>query len=151
MTDQPKTSVEGATAAALRGASDTFIAALEELHRIEVAKRAEPPGTDRFVELARQARDLATEVLVASSSQEHLAEVAAAITDAKPDAVLTPIEDTPTPREVHEVLAEWREAERRLAAAEPGSTEAISAAADVRRLRTEYRTAHEAALRSQED
>ena len=37
---------------------------------------------------------------------------------------------------------EWREAERRLAAADLGSPAATAAADDVRRLREEYRITH---------
>jgi hypothetical protein len=142
-----------ATSAALRGASDSLLAALDELHRLEILKREEQPGSDRFVEIARQIRDLATEVLIASNSQEHLAEAAAAVVDARPDVAdrLSPIARTGPSREVHLVLAEWRDAERRLAAAEPGSDDAVRAEDDVRRLRLEYRTAHEAALHSRGD
>ncbi len=152
--DRPRQATPASpTSAALRGASDTLLAALDELHRLEVLKRHEQPGTDQFVELARQIRDLATEVLIASSSQEHLAEAAAAVADVAPATAgsMPTIVETKPSREVHLVLAEWRDAERRLGAAEPGTEEAIRAEDDVRRLRLEYRAAHEAALHTRKD
>jgi hypothetical protein len=47
-------------------------------------------------------------------------------------------------RAIPDILAEWRAAERRLAAAEPGSAEAFEAQAVTDHLRQEYRDAHEA-------
>ena len=49
------------------------------------------------------------------------------------------------PRPIQAILADWREAERRSAAAVPGSAEALEAEALEDRLREEYRRAHEAA------
>jgi hypothetical protein len=140
------------TSAALRSASDSLLAALDELHHLEDVKRQEEPGSDRFVELARQIRDLATEVLIASNSQEHLAEAAADVAEVRPDIAedMSPIAETRPPRELRRVLDEWRDAERRLAAAEAGSEAALLAQADARRLRLEYRLAHEAALQTHE-
>jgi hypothetical protein len=45
------------------------------------------------------------------------------------------------------ILAAWRQAERQLDAAEPGSAEATEAQVLVDRLREEYRRAHEEAIR----
>ena len=152
--DRPRPATPASpTAAALRGASDTLLAALDELHRLEVLKRHEQPGSDQFVQLAHHIRDLATEVLIASNSQEHLADAAAAVAEVAPAvaASMPTIVETKPSREVHLVLAEWREAERRFGAAEPGSEEAIRAEDDVRRLRLEYRAAHEAALHTRKD
>lgn len=150
---QPRSNTAATTSAALRGASDSLIAALDELHRLEDFKRHEQPGSDQFVDLARQIRDLATEVLIASSSQEHLAEAAADVAEVRPDiaAEMSPIDETRPPRELRLVLDDWRDAERRLAAAAPGTKESVAAQADVRRLRLEYRVAHEAALHSHDD
>ena len=52
-----------------------------------------------------------------------------------------------TPRELHTILAEWRDAERRSSEASPGSAEAKAAEAEIDRLRDEYRQAHEDATR----
>jgi hypothetical protein len=41
------------------------------------------------------------------------------------------------------ILSEWRDAERALAETHPGTVEASAAAANVRRLREEYKIAHE--------
>lgn len=137
------------TATTLRTASDAMLMALEELERLELAKRDEQPGSEQFLKLARQIRDLAGELLMTSSSQEKLAAIAA---DDDPGGLVTPaISEVPPVRELHLVLAEWRDAERRLGAAQPGTEEALEAERDVRRLRTEYRTAHEQALRAQDD
>jgi hypothetical protein len=48
-------------------------------------------------------------------------------------------------REVRDILADWRDAERRAGLAQPGSPDALAAAADVKRLRAEYREAFEEA------
>ncbi len=49
-----------------------------------------------------------------------------------------PIDEIAPARELHIILADWRDAERRLATAIPQSTEASDAQADVHRLRHEY-------------
>ena len=54
-------------------------------------------------------------------------------------AVDQPIRDTPPRRDAVVVLADWRAAERRLAAASAGSDEERAARAEVDRLREEYR------------
>jgi hypothetical protein len=48
-----------------------------------------------------------------------------------------------TSRDLAVILSDWRDAERQLAVANPASAEASVAAANVRRLREEYRLAHE--------
>jgi hypothetical protein len=50
-----------------------------------------------------------------------------------------PIRETPPKRDAVMVLAEWRAAERRLAAAPLDSAEELEARAEVDRLRLEYR------------
>jgi hypothetical protein len=49
------------------------------------------------------------------------------------------LRDTPPRRDAVSILAEWRAAERRLAAAAPGSGDEHEARADSERLRDEYR------------
>ena len=53
-----------------------------------------------------------------------------------------PIEAIP-PRDAADILAEWRQAERRLNAAQPGTAEEDAARADIDRLRAEYSRAFE--------
>ena len=57
----------------LRNASDSMLRALDEIRDLEEQKRAEEPGTPRFVELARQVESLALEILRRTERQEGLA------------------------------------------------------------------------------
>jgi hypothetical protein len=50
-----------------------------------------------------------------------------------------------TPREIHVILAEWRDTERQLSDSAPGSPEEGIAQRRIDELRREYRHAHEAA------
>jgi hypothetical protein len=63
---------------------------------------------------------------------------------AGPTAPALPIEEV-DPRAPHEILEEWREAERRSGAVARGSAEAAALATQIERLRFEYRRAHERA------
>ena len=135
----------------LRDTSDSLMRALDQLHDLEAAKRDMPTGTPEFVKLAQQIEELAIEVLRRTERQADLA----ADTGERREAgggVGRSIEETPaSTRELSVILAEWREAERGLAAADAKSPESAAAASTVRRLREEYRMAHEArATRSQE-
>ena len=51
------------------------------------------------------------------------------------------------PRDVQTVLADWRDAERQLGDAIPGSPEAARFRAEIEVLREEYRRAHDAVVR----
>lgn len=129
----------------LRTASDSLLATLDELYSLEERKRRLQPGTDQFVELASRVEALANVVLAHSHQQGVLAEVTrdAVVPE---DPAQRSIEQVP-PRDIHAILSEWRAAERRLGEAEAGSEAADLAAADVRRLRDEYRRARERAER----
>lgn len=129
----------------LRATSDNLMADLEELLRLEDAKRGADPGSDQFVELARRVNDLSARVLTLTRRQEVLAEHANAVERADPGTV-DAIEDTPRPTGI--VLAAWRDAERRLAGATPGSTEAAAVEAEIDALRREYQRAFDLARRS---
>jgi hypothetical protein len=123
----------------LRLASDTLLAALEQIHDLEAEKRQVPAGSKQFLELARKVDDLALQILRHTEYQESMAETL----DERRQAgggVSRPIEQiAPDPRPLQVILAEWREAERRLAGASLQSSEAADAAARVRELREEYR------------
>jgi hypothetical protein len=123
----------------LRLASDTLMAALEQMHELEEEKRREPAGSERFLELAREIDDLALQILRHTERQESIAETL----DDRREAgggVSRPIETIPPkPRPLSDILAEWRDAERQLAAADLGSPEATDAAGRIRELREEYR------------
>lgn len=133
----------------LRRASDLLMQQIDRLHALESRKRELPPEDPEFVRLAREIRDVAAAALVETSRQEHLADQVAQRSKAGDTAVDHPIEDiAPGPREAVVMLAEWRAAERRLAAAPEGSDEARQARAEVERLRGEY--ARTIGLRSDE-
>ncbi|HEU4671708.1 MAG TPA: hypothetical protein VFS32_02300 [Candidatus Limnocylindrales bacterium] len=129
----------------LRRTSDRLLAQLSHLAELETAKRDARPGTSEFVELSRQVEAVAAEVLGISQQQSQLATASRVLRQTGSDAAPSqPISATPPVREAHVILAEWREAERRLAAALDGSPDAELARADVDRLRDEYRRSFEA-------
>jgi hypothetical protein len=126
-------------AAELRQASDTLMQRLDRLHELESRKRELEPGKPEFVRLAREIEDLSRALLFSSGEQVELAEaIHADVKSGDVDANL-PIRDTPPKRDAVIVLAEWRAAERRLAAAPPGSAEELEARGEVERFRLEYR------------
>ena len=134
------------TGDALRRTSDQLLRDLETLVLLEEEKRGVEPGDPRLVDLAEQIEVIAQRVLISSSSQRQQTEVindlAEAGSPAAPDASIDE-----TPRSMEAILAAWREAERKLEGAEPGSAEALEAELVVERLREEYRHAHDEASR----
>jgi hypothetical protein len=134
------------TANALRATSDALLRDLDVLVTIEEQKRSLEPGDPLLVELASRVEEIARRVLHGTTRQHELTRaVDAQVRAGAPDAPAAPIEEIARP--IQAVLADWRDAERRAVAAEPGSAEALEANALVDRLRDEYRRAHEAALR----
>lgn len=134
----------GDTGQALRATSDALLRDLEVLSTIEEEKRLLEPGDPRLVQLAARIEEIAQRVLVGSVRQRQLTEVVITqVETGSPDAPDAPIEATPRPMQA--ILSDWRDAERRAAAAAAGSAEAAEAEALVSRLRDEYRRAHEAA------
>ena len=134
----------GDTGQALRETSDALLRDLEVLSTIEDEKRSLQPGDPRLVQLASRIEEIAQRVLAGSVRQRQLTEVVTDQVEAgSPNAPDGPIDETPRPMQA--ILADWRDAERRAAAAETGSPEAAEADALVVRLRDEYRRAHEAA------
>jgi hypothetical protein len=130
------------TASVLRATSDALIKDLERLGLLERQKREMPPDDPRLVELATEVEELALRVLGQSVRQRELTEDARQLVKAEsPDAPDRPI--NATPREIHAILADWREAERKVIEAAPGSPAARAAESDIDRLRAEYRDAHE--------
>ncbi len=126
---------------ALRATSDSLLASVEELYQLETEKRTLPPGDPRLVELSEAIERIAVRVLGSTVEQRVLSEEAAvevAVED--PPAPRRAIQDV-APRSVQEVLAAWRDAERRATAAAPGSPEAAAVTTEIERLRVEYREA----------
>jgi hypothetical protein len=126
-------------AANLRQASDQLMERLDRLYELESRKRELPPERAEFVRLAREIEDLSRALLFSSGEEVELAEQIHAAVKAGNVSADVPIRDTPPKREAVSVLAEWRAAERRLAAAEMGSDEERLARDEVERLRGEYR------------
>ena len=124
----------------LRATSDGLLRDLEALVALEEEKRTLEPSDPRLVELAAQVEVIAGRVLARSGEQRALSEAAVVATPGIPA-----IEDVL--RSPAAILAEWREVERRLAAAVPGSAEASEAGLLIDRLREEYRVAFEASRR----
>ena len=134
------------TGDALRRTSDTLLRDIETLLQLEEEKRTIDPGDPRLVDLASQIELVAKRVLASSTSQRAQTQVINDLVDAgSSSAPDKPIEDTP--RSMEAILAAWRQAERQLDAAEPGSAEAEEAQVLIARLRDEYRRAHDEANR----
>lgn len=127
----------------LRATSDTLLRDLDVLAELEAQKRELAADDPRLVEMAERIREIATRVLSLSTRQRALTERVTAEA-ARPGVDAPSIEDVPA-RRVAAILADWREAERRLAAAAPGSAEAAEAEALVARFREEYREAYDRA------
>ena len=138
MTDQPNLD-DAQRAADLRQASDTLMQRLDRLYELESRKRELAPGKPEFVRLAREIEDLSRALLFSSGQQVELAEAIHADVKAGDAEANLPIRETPPKRDAVMVLAEWRAAERRLAAAPPGSAEELEARGEVERFRLEYR------------
>ena len=128
------------TAADLRATSDALMRDLEVLAAIEDEKRTLPPGDPRLVELAKRVEDVAGRVLSSTVRQRKLTEIGhEQVEAAEPGTPVSSIDETP--RAIADILAEWRAAERRASAAEPGSAEEAEAGALADHHRDEYRRA----------
>jgi hypothetical protein len=139
MTDTPANETPEEHAAGLRRASDMFMQRLDRLYELETRKRELPPHQPEFIRLAREIEDLSRALLFAGGQQVELAEEVHADVKDGEAIVDQPIRDTPPRRDAVVVLAEWRAAERRLAAAASGTEDERDARALVERLRDEYR------------
>ena len=126
-------------AAELRRASDDFLQRLDRLYELESRKRELPPDEPEFIRLAREIEDLSRGLLFAGGVQVEKAEEVQADIKHGATVIDEPIRETPARRDAVAVLSEWRAAERRLAAAPPGTNEERSARAEVDQLREEYR------------
>jgi hypothetical protein len=127
----------------LRDTSDSLLRALERINDLESEKRTLPTGSTQFVELAERIEDLAVEILRRTEREASLAQSTGERREAG-GGVGRPIDAiAPEPRDLSVILTEWRDAERALASSNPATPESSIAAANVRRLREEYRLAHE--------
>jgi hypothetical protein len=131
---------------ALRSVSDALMRDLEALVNAEEEKRTVALDDPRLMTLAAEVDELARRVLGLTGRQHDIAEdVHELAVEGGVDAPTEPIEETHRP--IGLILAEWRTAERDVAAAAPGSKEAETARATADRLRDEYRRAYEALRR----
>lgn len=128
----------------LRFTSDEMLRALERLRELEERKRKLTPGTKSFLKLAEEVEQLAATVFERTREQTLEADRSVALRE-RAGMQPRPIDEIPPTRELHIILAEWRDAERRLAEAVPHTTQASEAEADVERLRLEYRRAAQSA------
>jgi hypothetical protein len=126
---------------ALRPISDQLLRELDELAAIESEKRTLDPGDGRTVALAVRARELAQRVLAASVVEEQVARTANEVT-AEPAPPTTQITEG-RPRQLYQILDEWREAERAVDAA-TSAADRQTRRARAHALRDEYQRAFEA-------
>ena len=131
----------------LRAASDSLLRDLTKLQALEQEKRHTEPDSPRLVRLAIEIEALAARVMGTSMRQRERAEDLVA--DAGSVAPDTSISETP--REIHVILAEWRDTERQQLEAVAGSAEADIAERRINALRREYRRAHDAARRHSDE
>jgi hypothetical protein len=128
---------------ALRSVSDALMLDLEALISAEEEKRNVAPDDPRLVTLAAQVDELAHRVLGLTRRQQDIAEdVHEQAIEGGTDAPSESIAETHRP--IGLILAEWRTAERDVAAAAPGTAQAETAREAADRLREEYRRAYEA-------
>jgi hypothetical protein len=120
-----------------RASTDQMLAMIDELRRLERAKQSTAVGTAEFIDLAHATEELARRVFRWSAMQSQMAE-ASPRDVATGELSATPLIEV-EPRPLDRILANWREAQLRFELARPGSAEAELAAADVERLREEYR------------
>ena len=133
----------------LRFTSDEMLRALERLRELEERKRKLTPGTKSFLKLAEEVEQLAATVFDRTREQTLGADRSVALRE-QAGVEPRPIDEVPPIRELHLILAEWRDAERRLTEAVPDTIQASDAEADVERLRQEYRRAAQAAWTTEE-
>jgi hypothetical protein len=132
---------------ALRAASDALMRDLTELQALEQEKRQTEPDNPRLVRLAEEIEALAVRVMGSSMRQRERAEAIVGVGGSSaPDQSIAE-----TPREIHVILAEWRDTERQLSEATPGTPEVDIAERRIDMLRREYRRAHDAARRRSDE
>jgi hypothetical protein len=133
--------------AELRTTSDMLLLDLEALGTLEEQKRATPHGDEKLADLAARIEELAHKVLAGSRRQRELTE---AVTEAATAGIIDGSATIEQMRPASEILADWREAERVVRDAVPGSAERMHAEAMIDRFRDEYRRTFEAARRGLE-
>ena len=124
----------------LRSTTEAFLELVERLHQLERRKQElSPGGGAELLAVSHDVEELTRELLESAKRETELAMLAAK----RRPAGVTPIAKA-TPRDLHLILDEWREADRTMAAQRPGTPSWESARADVERLREEYARAYQA-------
>jgi hypothetical protein len=131
-------------AAELRATSDLLLLDLQALGELEELKRAVPHGDPKLVDIASRIEELARKVLYGSQHQLDLSET---ITETTPEGMPAQIETIDDVRSASAILAEWRDAERRMSQLKPGSAEHAETMREVELARAEYRRSFETARR----
>jgi hypothetical protein len=127
----------------LRAESDATLAALDTIRELEERKRHLPPQSEEFLSAARQVTELSHVLTRTVTRQEEIAEaVVRGAREAAP-ARDRPITAIPPTDSLPAILAAWRNAERRLAEAAPGSDEERDLRQAIDDLRRSYAKAHE--------
>jgi hypothetical protein len=124
----------------LRVTSDSLLRMIDRLYELERRKRELQPADPEFVRLAREVEDVAAATLRETSLEVELADDVAERAKTHPDGIVDmPIVDmSPGSRDATLILADWRSAERSLAAAPRDSEAERGARQEVERLRAEY-------------
>jgi hypothetical protein len=123
----------------LRAASDAIMLLLGEIQQLEQHKRGVEPSRDRFAELAAAIRESAESLAQLTREQEAWGKAAPLA-----DSHLATIKESASPAPLPSILQRWREVERQLADAEPGSAESVALFEKFERIRQEYLAAFEA-------
>jgi hypothetical protein len=133
--DSPNFSDTIALEERLRSASDGIHLVVDQLKALEDQKRAVEPSDPRFIELAALVRESAESLAGLAQTEETFARE---LTGHRFDEALSAIEDVPARHDLAQILEEWRDVERRLEHAPPGSPEARELVARFEQLRAEY-------------
>jgi len=126
----------------LRSASDAILLLVAEVEQLERHKRGVAPGDARFDELAAAVKDAAVSLAEFSKAELDWGRDADGLKQA-----VAPIERSAAPQNLSAILERWRQIERQLNDAEPGSPEARALFDAFERVRDEYMTAFVARTR----
>ena len=125
----------------LRGASDAILLLTAEVRQLEEHKRGLQPADPRFEEVATAIRQISEGLALFTREEEDWAGSEAAIVDGgEPEKIaeLQTIAETPAPPALSAILERWRDVERRLNDAAPGSDEATRLFEEFERVRELY-------------
>lgn len=117
----------------LRAASDAILLLVREVDELERHKRGVPPADERFRQLATAVHDAAARLTGFAAEEEAYARLPEVRGETR-DTISASHDAVP----LREILARWRDVERRLAAAPAGSPEAEALFEEFGRARDEY-------------